>query len=443
MALSSNTQWEVRTTGADTNGGGFKATGTGTDYSQQDAAQFSGTDLVIDAVTNTKVTSVGHSFVSSDVGNLIQISAGTGFTTGFFEVVSVSGGAATLDRSAGTLGSTGGTWALGGAVATPGKIGGVLVAGNVAYVKAGTYTITNTTANTASGPVNPAAGTAWVGYNTNRNPFNTDTKPVIQLSGVTNTYCFGGGGTSVVINFELDGGSVTTGRGTDSIYQVAIRCYGHHFTGGAFKGPAFACSATACSATGAFQHSAVHCVAYSNTFTGFVLGSGALAVNCLSVNNSGASTNGFSSSTNALIIGCTAYGNGQHGFYYSGGASGSWMQNCLAVGNTGSGLNLNQQARFAENCATQGNGSSTTVASGWLNAVNNITALSGDPFANAAGGDFSLDNTASEGAACRSAATPVAMPGVAATNTYQDLGAVHHADPAAGAMILARVFGGF
>jgi hypothetical protein len=143
-------------------------------------------------------------------------------------------------------------------------------------------------------------------------------------------------------------------------------------------------------------------------------------------------------------VGCTAYGNGRHGIYCGGGTTSSWIQNCLSVGNTGNGITLNGQARFAENCATQGNAASTSVVSGWLNAVNNITALSGVPFVDAAGGDFSLDNTASEGASCRNAATPVALPGVAATNTYQDLGAVRHADPAAAAgMILARVFGGF
>ena len=47
MALSAGVVWEVRTTGDDTNGGGFDSTVTspGTDYSQQTAAQITYTDL--------------------------------------------------------------------------------------------------------------------------------------------------------------------------------------------------------------------------------------------------------------------------------------------------------------------------------------------------------------------------------------------------------------
>ena len=70
MALSASTVWELRTTGSDNNGGGFVA-GTGVDYSTQDNPQANGTNLVIDAVTNTVVTSASHTFDSTDVGNLI------------------------------------------------------------------------------------------------------------------------------------------------------------------------------------------------------------------------------------------------------------------------------------------------------------------------------------------------------------------------------------
>src|SRR5438105_2455552 len=105
MAISASFVWEVRTTGADTNGGGFKTGATGTDFSQQDAAQASGADLAVDATTNTKITSATHNFVAADVGNLIQISAGTGYTTGFYEIVSVASNAATLDRSPAAVGT--------------------------------------------------------------------------------------------------------------------------------------------------------------------------------------------------------------------------------------------------------------------------------------------------------------------------------------------------
>src|ERR1700736_2212184 len=116
MALPAGVVWEVRPgAGSDSAcGGGFVAGASGTDRSQQNAAQFSYTDLVVDAVTNTKVTSAAHAFTSAEVGNLIQITAGAGWTTGFYQVVSVAGAIATLDRSPAAVGTTGGTGALGG-----------------------------------------------------------------------------------------------------------------------------------------------------------------------------------------------------------------------------------------------------------------------------------------------------------------------------------------
>ena len=69
MALSVSQVWEIRTTGSDTNGGGFHAGASGTDYSQQAAAQVT----VADAVANgtTTLTSVTASFTAAHVGNLV------------------------------------------------------------------------------------------------------------------------------------------------------------------------------------------------------------------------------------------------------------------------------------------------------------------------------------------------------------------------------------
>jgi len=50
VALSAAQILEVRSTGSDANGGGFKAGASGTDYSQQDAAQYALTGLTTAAV---------------------------------------------------------------------------------------------------------------------------------------------------------------------------------------------------------------------------------------------------------------------------------------------------------------------------------------------------------------------------------------------------------
>src|ERR1019366_10060543 len=97
---------------ADTNGGAFdpSVVSPGTDYSQQNSAQYSGTDGT--AASTAAFTSASHSFVSADVGNLVNIASGSGFTAGFYTIVSVATGIATLDRSPGA--GTGAHYAGGG-----------------------------------------------------------------------------------------------------------------------------------------------------------------------------------------------------------------------------------------------------------------------------------------------------------------------------------------
>ena len=67
------------------------------------------TDLAIDASDDTKITSAARSFVADDVGKKIELTGGTGFTTGTYTISSVAGGAAFLDSAVGTTSSTGGT----------------------------------------------------------------------------------------------------------------------------------------------------------------------------------------------------------------------------------------------------------------------------------------------------------------------------------------------
>ncbi|MGO9519564.1 MAG: hypothetical protein ACLPND_21210 [Candidatus Korobacteraceae bacterium] len=148
--IQSGMQWDVRTTGADTNGGGFDPTVTspGTDYSQQASAQVAFTDLIIGSTT-TQLTSVLDAFGATSPGNVINITGGSGCTTGWFEILSVSGSTATMDRAVGTAASVC-TGNLGGSFATPAQgitqatastvALGTIFLGNTVNVKAGTYT---------------------------------------------------------------------------------------------------------------------------------------------------------------------------------------------------------------------------------------------------------------------------------------------------------------
>src|SRR3972149_5898075 len=116
--VTATTVWEIRQDAGNLeNGSCFDPSVAvpGTDYSQQAASQYNGTDLVIDGADNTKVTSATHNFVEADEGNCVRVSAGTGFTVGWYVITETSANAATLSSAVGTVGSTGGTYRVGGA----------------------------------------------------------------------------------------------------------------------------------------------------------------------------------------------------------------------------------------------------------------------------------------------------------------------------------------
>lgn len=103
-ALNSATNWEIRQAGNNTNGGGFTL-GVSSIASR--------TDLAVDATTNTKVTSATEVFDAADAGRWIQITAGTGFTTGYYQILSVDGSnVATLNASPAATSTTGGSFTI-------------------------------------------------------------------------------------------------------------------------------------------------------------------------------------------------------------------------------------------------------------------------------------------------------------------------------------------
>ena len=161
MAIGATCIWEVRTTGANTNGGGY--TSGGVDKSQQDAAGWALTGCTSVGAGNTVLNANAHADM---VGNVACCVSGTNFTISeFFEVLSVVAGVSiTFGTShAGASICTGvganGVINIGGAF----KIGGTLDdewfdsirAGNTVYIAstAGgvTYTLGETVAMASSG----------------------------------------------------------------------------------------------------------------------------------------------------------------------------------------------------------------------------------------------------------------------------------------------------
>ncbi len=146
FAGSAAIQWNVRPSGSDTaNGGAFVSGKSGTDRSQSDSPFCSATDLVL--VTTSTATSATCPFSSTSPGNFIVVTAGTGFTLQRCYVDSVATVTATLvceGANAGTGGSTGGSFALGGGLATWQKAINLLngTSYNTIHPMTGTYTIT-------------------------------------------------------------------------------------------------------------------------------------------------------------------------------------------------------------------------------------------------------------------------------------------------------------
>lgn len=168
MALSADMIWEIRANGTATGGGGFVAGASGTDYSQQNAVHSTRTDIVIDGSDNTMITSAADNFASDDVGNIINITSGTGFTPGRYEITAVASGVATLDRGCGTTGSTGGNGVLGGAMTLTDANLEDTVAGNDVYIQNdGTHTLTGAIDLATAGDITDGPISVY-GYNSTR-----------------------------------------------------------------------------------------------------------------------------------------------------------------------------------------------------------------------------------------------------------------------------------
>lgn len=331
MALSSAMVWEVRTTGSDNNGGGFVAGATGTDYSQQDSAQDSGTDLACadgDAAAPA-VTSATHTFDANDVGNIINITeAGTGFTLGRYQIVSVAGGAATLDRACGADGAlTGGDWYLGGALATIDLAASVLVSDNIVYVKAGTYgeTVTLDTSVSTTGHI-----IQFIGYNSTRtdNPTGTNRPLISGGSARANCVVCGTKVGTLFANFRFEnatGDGVTASPGALTHFvNCKAASNGSEGWGGTTK------------------YSFYHCEAGSNSASGFYDNYG--AENMFSYSHDNSNAGFYVGNGNGIRVCCVADTNTSHGFYFGADEglgtqytnnSGEFFINCVAYNNTG------------------------------------------------------------------------------------------------------------
>jgi hypothetical protein len=420
MAFTATTEWDVRTTGNDANGGGFDVASSGTDYSQQDAAQVSFTDLVIDAVTNTKCTSAANPFTAAHVGNIIKITAGTGFTVQRVQIVSVTAGVATCDKSLGTLASTGGTGKLGGAVLTLAQLCGsptICVSGNTVHVKAGTYALTASVNLDSAGNNASTIGPVFVGYQAAHR--DGGTRPLITTSTNAIRLFIMGPGYWQFVNINF---SNTAATRADGFWWGGTSPNGVAFRDCILDGFVLGVNGDN-NAGGAGAVFFVHCEVKNCTSHGVAIWFSVYAQGSYFHNNTGAGIFMNAAGVVILVESIVAF-NGAGGLGASSSLGRVWsinsvialntgsgiasailtLVNTIVYGNTAWGLNGSTLSPTSANNAFGANTSGNyNPAANAIPLVAAFIALTANPFTNSAAHDFSLNSTAGGGAACKAA----------------------------------------
>lgn len=454
MALPATAAIEVRTTGSDSNGGGFSAALGGTDYSQSDTPIATGT---VTSVTTT-VTATTSIFTSVMVGNYI-----TDGTTWKEITVFTSATVVTVDSAPSW---TAAAIKVGGALVTIGKAAALYIAGNAIWIKSGTYTITSgitfSTTGTISAPV-IVSGYGTVHGDGGQATITTSTNSVAKLT-MSNVSNFSvrylkiadtaatrgnginlssGGSGLVFYGCTVDGSSVGV-NWVNNITNVSvenssiINCKSHGIS--PFTG----------------THRFTGCYICSNLGSGIQFGTGggvsatAQVSYCVISGNSARGILSLLGPANNLAIGLdlnnsTISNNGTDGVYFSGASTGTdviFGQNNLIYGNGGAGVatqvNTNDRNNYDASLFDFNFYGSNTSGnySNILPGLNDNISLTVSPFTNSAAGDFSLNATAGGGAVCRAAGFPGAFPG-GLTTGYLDIGAAQHQASGGSGLIVA------
>jgi parallel beta-helix repeat protein len=448
MALSSSTVWEIRATGNAANGGGFRLGAPGTDYSQQDAPQLTVTDAA--ATGTTTLTSTTGGFTAAMVGNILQITGGT-LTAGFYEITAFTDtNTVTLDRSPGS--GSGSTVRVGGALTLSTASLAAVVAGNTVWVRNGNYTLANATLTPPSAGT-PPASIAIKGYNTVRGDLDavnnfTNYPAITKTAGTEAIWTLSGNGTKL-FNFVLDGGGLATHGVNATGNAVSVRncraagCTVFGFLGNSAGSPItfLRCRATAQNTGGGFSltgSQARGCRADGNPGIGFTTAASGLIVDSVADGNA---SHGISAGSTTHLRGNVCHNNSVDGIRLTAAAAAmSLIENNILSSNGGYGLNYTGGGAVSEapNCAHNAYFNNTSGERSNIPAGGGDVTLTANPFVNAAAGDFSLNNTAGGGMACRAAGTPGVIAG-GTTIGYRDIGAAQHADPPPGGQL--RIFG--
>lgn len=441
MALNAAQEWWVRTGGSELNGGGYDATvsGAGTNYADQDAAQLSLTDFA--CLNTTTLTSVTGGFTALMVGNIIRIASGTHFTPGYYMVTGYTDtNTVTLDSNP-TDGSnaSGGVGRLGGAHAnlinyanggngTQPVIATPLAPGHKVHYRCSTSTDDPSVADwTADGYYTFPSGDntngfiSFVGYNG---------RPLIESKGAlvaTHVYLawknlsvkavagdfgviFQNPSTCIFENNIIDQNGIDMyALNVNAGSQVLGNWFRNTGSFSAGSQPAIVCGNYASRIVGnmfdswqgpAISSGVLDSVFMRNIIVNIGATSAAILLNGNFVNDAVVMNNTIANCAGDAIRITQVVA-----------AMGSPIRSNIIYGNGGYGLNYQAGAALSNGLADYNAfGSNTSGPYSGVSAGDHDVTLTGDPFTDAAGGDFSLNNTAGAGAACRGVAFPHTFP---------------------------------
>lgn len=211
VAQAKRIEWEVRTTGDVANGAGYLDLG-GSDYSQQNVAQLTITDLTC-FQGRTKIYTANGGFTGPMIGNFIKVSSGSNFTAGYYLILSVlSTNYAIVDRTPCPAGDgSGGNAKVGGGAAEISDVDSELGPNHILWVKSGTYNNHPSFTTPAGTSSNDPGKIQVIGYDSSRgdNPTGAN-RPLITDTDVSSmVYTFGIYNDPSNLRFEITSGSTT------------------------------------------------------------------------------------------------------------------------------------------------------------------------------------------------------------------------------------------
>lgn len=428
----------------------------GTDRTLSDNPQVTIDNSAITATTagansNVLTFTLGYTPTGADVGNVVKMTAGTNITAGYYEITAITSTTWTV-TGVGNLTTAGGAGSaivgkMGGAADHPGTIMASTgaVANNIIFWKYNaTAYLCGSSANVSGGKMNPSQANLIIqGYNTTRSLDNTDTlKPIFNANAASLTM-FAGNATGQYlknVSFTNSGANATLVGislvGTSVCERCSCDSIASSFTSAGSSVRFIDCASTNSTGGIQFDETTTNPSHLLRCYCGPVASGTAVAINLKNNNSlaehcivSGGGGIGIDMATGVQAVArhCTVYNCANFGIRLS---NDNLAELCISYGNGSSGTvygfsrNTGSSAEIRiKNCAGGGNFSGNLDPALWNNGLTvvNFQALSGNPFTNAAGGDFSLNNTVGAGASCRGIA--VTLPGISTTSN-PDIGAV-------------------